>query len=79
MPNTAIAYCESMTCLSAEKSDEAALAVAQKIFDGLGACVVVSEDQIVPATALCAWYVCCNSMRETRSLCLVVLRFFVEP
>jgi len=54
MPNTAIAYCESMTCLAADKHDEQALHIAQKIFDGVGACVVVTEDQIVPATALCA-------------------------
>jgi len=54
MPNTAIAYCESMTCLAADKGDEGALTIAQKIFDGLGACVIVTEDQIVPATALCA-------------------------
>jgi pyrroline-5-carboxylate reductase len=55
MPNTAIAYCESMTCLAADKSDEKALSISRHIFEGLGACVVVTEDQIVPATALCAW------------------------
>jgi len=54
MPNTAIAFCESMTCLAAEKQDDAALQIARTIFDSVGACVVVTEDQIVPATALCA-------------------------
>eukprot|EP01113_Clastostelium_recurvatum_P019818 TRINITY_DN2346_c0_g1_i1.p1 TRINITY_DN2346_c0_g1~~TRINITY_DN2346_c0_g1_i1.p1 ORF type:complete len:287 (-),score=48.53 TRINITY_DN2346_c0_g1_i1:522-1382(-) len=63
MPNTAIAYCESMTCLAEEGGAHRAiykgeglspLEVAKFIFDGMGACVVVTEDQIVPATALCA-------------------------
>jgi len=54
MPNTAIAYCESMTCIAAEKVDGASLKVAEHIFEGMGACVAVTEDQIIPATALCA-------------------------
>jgi len=66
MPNTAIAYCASMTCLAGEggshktevdskKIDQStALGIAKYIFDGMGSCVVVTEDQIVPATALCA-------------------------
>lgn len=78
MPNTAIAYCESMTCLAADKSDERALVIAQKIFDGLGACVVVTEDQIVPATALCAWYAT-FAISIALILQLVELHSFVEP
>eukprot|EP01111_Echinosteliopsis_oligospora_P012615 TRINITY_DN4343_c0_g1_i2.p1 TRINITY_DN4343_c0_g1~~TRINITY_DN4343_c0_g1_i2.p1 ORF type:complete len:277 (-),score=101.15 TRINITY_DN4343_c0_g1_i2:8-838(-) len=54
MPNTAIAYCESMTCISADKEDAAALETTRILFEALGSCVVVKEEQIVPATALCA-------------------------
>eukprot|EP00026_Physarum_polycephalum_P009328 Phypoly_transcript_09447.p1 GENE.Phypoly_transcript_09447~~Phypoly_transcript_09447.p1 ORF type:complete len:292 (+),score=61.26 Phypoly_transcript_09447:366-1241(+) len=54
MPNTAIAFCESMTCIAADVADEPALKIAEHIFEGMGACVKVKEDQIVPATALCA-------------------------
>lgn len=38
------------------KGDEESLKVAEHIFEGMGACVKVKEEQIVPATALCAWY-----------------------
>lgn len=52
MPNTAIAIQESMTCLSAD--DKTALKKAKHIFDALGATVVISEELMIPATALCA-------------------------
>lgn len=54
MPNTAIAIKESMTCLSAEETDLAALKTAQKIFDTVGKTTVISEELMVPATALVA-------------------------
>lgn len=54
MPNTAIAICESMTCLSAAEQDAEALALARRIFDCLGRSLVIHEDLMVPATALCA-------------------------
>lgn len=54
MPNTAIAIRESMTCLSAADRDAEALATARRIFDCLGRTLVIHEDLIVPATALCA-------------------------
>jgi pyrroline-5-carboxylate reductase len=54
MPNTAIAIRESMTCLSAEAEHHAALGVAQQIFDTVGATVVIHEEQMTSATALCA-------------------------
>ena len=54
MPNTAIAIQESMTTLAADPGSEKALALARRMFDSLGATLVIDEDQIVPATALCA-------------------------
>jgi len=54
MPNTAIAIQESMTCISANDADHHALETAKVIFDQLGKTVVIHEELMVPATALCA-------------------------
>ncbi|MBU0559132.1 MAG: pyrroline-5-carboxylate reductase [Bacteroidetes bacterium] len=54
MPNTAIAIRESMTCISALPEDKAALDISLKLFNRLGKTVVISEELMVPATALCA-------------------------
>jgi pyrroline-5-carboxylate reductase len=54
MPNTAIAFRESMTCLASSNKQSKALSVTKQIFDALGATLIVEEDQMVPATALCA-------------------------
>jgi len=54
MPNTAIAVRESMTCVAAENEDSGALHLVKRVFDCLGATLVVEEKEIVPATALCA-------------------------
>lgn len=54
MPNTAIAIQESMTCISANDEDKNSLEVAKFIFDKLGKTVVIHEELMVPATALCA-------------------------
>jgi pyrroline-5-carboxylate reductase len=54
MPNTAIAIQESMTCLAAPPGSEKALLLARTLFDAVGKTLVIDEDQIVPATALCA-------------------------
>jgi pyrroline-5-carboxylate reductase len=54
MPNTAIAIQESMTCISGNDEDKAAIEIAKTIFDQLGKSVVIKEDLMVPATALCA-------------------------
>lgn len=54
MPNTAIAIQESMTCISAAPEDKEALDLSVKLFDKLGESVVIHEDLMVPATALCA-------------------------
>ncbi len=54
MPNTAIAIRQSMTCLSTESGVDGALTLVKQIFDSLGRTLVISEDLMVPATALCA-------------------------
>lgn len=54
MPNTAIAIRESMTCIAADASAAKALPVVRTLFEGLGKAVVIEEDLMVPATALCA-------------------------
>ncbi len=54
MPNTAIAIKESMTCLSAETKTNGALKIAKTIFDSVGKTLIIDEDLMVPATALCA-------------------------
>jgi pyrroline-5-carboxylate reductase len=54
MPNTAIAIQESMTCLAAPSGSEKALQLARTLFDAVGKTLVIDEDLIVPATALCA-------------------------
>ncbi|MFA6598448.1 MAG: pyrroline-5-carboxylate reductase [Ignavibacteriaceae bacterium] len=52
MPNTAIAIQQSMTCLSSDSPE--ALTYAEKIFDTLGKSLVIKEELMGPATALCA-------------------------
>lgn len=52
MPNTAVVIGESMTCLAGEEG--AALDEARELFDLVGRTLVIAEDMIVPATALCA-------------------------
>ena len=54
MPNTAVAIRESMTCLAAAPGEDAALEEARELFDALGRTLVIREEMMVPATALCA-------------------------
>ncbi len=54
MPNTAIAIQESMTCLSSEIKSNEALTISKQIFDSVGKTLVIEEELMVPATALCA-------------------------
>ncbi len=54
MPNTAIAIKESMTCISTDKEESKGLEIAKQIFDSLGKTLVIAEDLMIPATALCA-------------------------
>ncbi len=54
MPNTAIALGESMTCLSANSVGGDRIGDAIAIFDAVGKTLVIEEELMVPATALCA-------------------------
>jgi pyrroline-5-carboxylate reductase len=54
MPNTAVAIGESMTCLSARPGSEGALEEAEELFELVGKTMVIAEDMMGAATALCA-------------------------
>jgi len=54
MPNTAVSIGESMTCLSADAESRDALAGAEQLFQAVGETLVIREEMMVPATALCA-------------------------
>ncbi len=54
MPNTAIAIKESMTCLASDTKTNGSLNIAKQIFDSVGTTLIIEEDLMVPATALCA-------------------------
>ena len=54
MPNTAVSIGESMTCLSAQESEGPALAEAQELFELVGRTLIIPENMMIPATALCA-------------------------
>lgn len=52
MPNTAVLIGESMTCLAGEAGD--AMTEAVDLFGLVGQTLVIGEEMMVPATALCA-------------------------
>jgi pyrroline-5-carboxylate reductase len=54
MPNTAIAIRESMTCLASDGKAGEALRIASELFEGAGKSLVIPEELMIPATALCA-------------------------
>jgi pyrroline-5-carboxylate reductase len=54
MPNTAVETLSSMTCLAADDASGLALEVARDLFDALGRTMVIDEEMMTPATALCA-------------------------
>lgn len=54
MPNTAIAIKESMTCLSADSKANNKLKIAESIFNQVGKTLIIDEELMIPATALCA-------------------------
>lgn len=54
MPNTAILIGESMTCLAAEGVDPEHVAAATRLFDSLGRTLLIEENLMSEATALCA-------------------------
>ncbi len=54
MPNTAIAIRESMTCLATSSGDPEVIRAAETIFSAVGKTMVIREDQMAAATALCS-------------------------
>ena len=54
MPNTAVETLSAMTCLAGDDASGAAMAVAEDLFGALGRTLVIDEDMMTPATALCA-------------------------
>jgi pyrroline-5-carboxylate reductase len=54
MPNTAVETMSSMTCLAADDASGRALETAQHLFDAVGLTLVIDEEMMTPATALCA-------------------------
>lgn len=54
MPNTAVETLSSMTCLSVDGEPGPGLEAAEYLFDALGLTLVIDEEMMTPATALCA-------------------------
>lgn len=54
MPNTAIAIAQSMTCIASDNASEGSLAEVEKMFETVGSVVIINEDLMTSATALCA-------------------------
>jgi len=54
MPNTAVETLDSMTCLSLDRPDDRSQAVGQYLFDAVGRTMLIDEEMMIPATALCA-------------------------
>jgi pyrroline-5-carboxylate reductase len=54
MPNTAIAIRESMTCISTSSQWKGHIPIVKDVFEQVGETVIINEDQMTSATALCA-------------------------
>ena len=54
MPNTAMKVGESMTCISAVNATQKDISLVQNLFDTMGQSIVINEDLMSAATALCA-------------------------
>ncbi|MFA6093415.1 MAG: pyrroline-5-carboxylate reductase [Elusimicrobiota bacterium] len=54
MPNIAVEIRESMTCLAAPTASQESVRLARSLFDALGTTLVIEEELMLPATALCA-------------------------
>lgn len=54
MPNTAVETGSSMTCLAGDEGSGRALEAARYLFGGVGRTLVIDEEMMTPATALCA-------------------------
>ncbi|EOR94711.1 Pyrroline-5-carboxylate reductase [Arcticibacter svalbardensis MN12-7] len=54
MPNTAISIGQSMTCIASDNASTEQVALVQSMFETVGSVVVINEDLMTSATALCA-------------------------
>ena len=54
MPNTAIAIGQSMTCIATDRASDDVVLSVEKLFESVGSVVVIQEDLMTSATALCA-------------------------
>lgn len=54
MPNTAIAIRESMTCIASSENWKSRIPEVKEMFELVGENVVINEEQMTSATALCA-------------------------
>ena len=54
MPNTAIAIGESMTCIASKLEHKDKLPLVKDIFNKVGESIIINEEQMTSATALCA-------------------------
>ncbi len=54
MPNTAIAIGQSMTCIATDYAADTEIKKVEQLFESVGAVVVIQEDLMTSATALCA-------------------------
>lgn len=54
MPNIAAAIRESMTCIASDTASNETIEYVKKIFDCIGKTFIISEEQMIPATALSA-------------------------
>jgi pyrroline-5-carboxylate reductase len=54
MPNTALKVNASMTCISAANATEDDIKLVQNLFDTMGTSIIINEEMMSAATALCA-------------------------
>jgi len=54
MPNIAVSIRESMTCIASDNASEKTIDLTKEIFNNVGTTLVISEEQMIPATALSA-------------------------
>lgn len=54
MPNTAIAIRESMTCIADNEQFKNRIAEVRELFELVGETIIINEEQMTSATALCA-------------------------
>jgi len=54
MPTIAITVLESMTCIASDDAGQECLERTKMIFDAVGKTMIIDEEQMIPATALCA-------------------------